>query len=76
MRSANTDSAPSPGGGEWDQIDWPIVHCRVRGLQQTRIAKATRDQDWRRVKVLQRLLVNSFSARPIIFHCTARYGHL
>lgn len=64
MRSVNTDSAASPGGGEWDLIDWPIVHRRVRGLQ-TRIAKATRDQDWRRVKALQRFLVNSFSAKVL-----------
>ena len=62
MRSVNTDSAASPSGGEWDHIDWPIVHHRVRGLQ-TRIAQATRDQDWRRVKALQRFLVNSFSAK-------------
>lgn len=64
MRSVNTDSAAFPGGGEWDQVDWPIVHRRVRGLQ-IRIAKATRDQDWRRVKALQRFLVNSFSAKAL-----------
>jgi Domain of unknown function (DUF4372) len=40
---ANTDSAASPGGRAWDQVDWPIVHRRVRGLQ-IRIAKATRDR--------------------------------
>jgi RNA-directed DNA polymerase len=64
MRSANTDSAAFPGGGTWDQVDWPIVHRRVRGLQ-IRIAKATRDQDWRRVKALQRFLVNSYSAKAL-----------
>jgi retron-type reverse transcriptase len=36
----------------------------VRGLQ-IRIAKATRDQDWRRVKSLQRFLVNSYSAKAL-----------
>jgi RNA-directed DNA polymerase len=36
----------------------------VRRLQ-TRIAKATREQDWRRVKALQRFLVNSFSAKAL-----------
>jgi RNA-directed DNA polymerase len=36
----------------------------VRGLQ-TRIAQATREQDWRRVKALQRFLVNSFSAKVL-----------
>ena len=64
MRSANTDSAAFPGGGTWDQVDWPIVHRRVRGLQ-IRIAKATRDRDWRRVKALQRFLVNSYSAKAL-----------
>ena len=64
MRSAKVDSAASPDGHHWDQIHWPMVHRRVRGLQ-TRIAKATRDQDWRRVKALQRFLVNSFSAKAL-----------
>jgi RNA-directed DNA polymerase len=63
MRSeTNTDSAAFPGGSAWDQINWPIVYRRVRALQ-IRIAKATRDQDWRRVKALQRFLVNSYSAK-------------
>ncbi|MGH9438859.1 MAG: group II intron reverse transcriptase/maturase [Terriglobia bacterium] len=64
MKSAQADSAASRGVIEWDQIDWPTVHGRVRRLQ-TRIAKATRDQDWRRVKALQRFLVNSFSAKAL-----------
>ncbi len=64
MRSVNADSAAFPGGGTWDQVDWPIVHRRVRGLQ-IRIAKATRDRDWRRVKALQRFLVNSYSAKAL-----------
>src|SRR5882672_9056921 len=64
MRSVNTDSAAFPGGRAWNQIAWPIVHRRVRGLQ-IRIAKATRDRDWRRVKALQRFLVNSFSAKAL-----------
>lgn len=36
----------------------------MRGLQ-IRIAKATRDRDWRRVKALQRFLVNSYSAKAL-----------
>jgi N-terminal domain of reverse transcriptase len=36
----------------------------VRRLQ-TRIAKATREQDWRWVKAPQRFLVNSFSAKVL-----------
>jgi RNA-directed DNA polymerase len=64
MRPAQAGSAASGGVNEWDQIPWPLVHRRVRGLQ-TRIAKATREQDWRRVKALQRFLVNSFSAKAL-----------
>jgi RNA-directed DNA polymerase len=64
MRSAQADSAAFPGDEAWDQIDWPMIHRRMRGLQ-IRIAKATRDQDWRRVKALQRFLVNSFSAKAL-----------
>jgi RNA-directed DNA polymerase len=64
MRSATTDSAAFRGISEWNQIPWPTVYHRVRRLQ-TRIAKATREQDWRRVKALQRFLVNSFSAKAM-----------
>jgi len=64
MRSAQADSAASRGADHWDQMDWPSLHRHVRGLQ-TRIAKAARDQDWRRVKALQRFLVNSYSAKAL-----------
>ena len=64
MRSAKADSAASRGVKDWDQLHWPIVHDHVRRLQ-TRIAQATRKQDWRRVKALQRFLVNSFSAKVL-----------
>jgi RNA-directed DNA polymerase len=64
MRSAQADSAASRDVSAWDQIQWPIVHDHVRRLQ-TRIAQATRDEDWRRVKALQRFLVNSFSAKVL-----------
>jgi RNA-directed DNA polymerase len=60
----STDSAASRNVNSWDQISWPDVHDYVRGLQ-IRIAKATRDLDWRRVKALQRFLVNSFSAKAL-----------
>lgn len=64
MRSVKTDSAAARDVSDWDKCDWPIVHDRVRRLQ-TRIAQATREQDWRRVKALQRFLVNSFSAKAL-----------
>ena len=64
MWSAKAGSATSRVICNWDQIVWPSTYCRVRRLQ-TRIAKATRDQNWRRVKSLQRFLVNSFSAKAL-----------
>lgn len=48
----------------WADINWRQVHCHVRGLQ-VRIAKATKAQDWRRVKALQRLLTRSFAAKVL-----------
>jgi RNA-directed DNA polymerase len=64
MRSVNTDPAAARNVEDWDQIPWPKLHDNVRRLQ-IRIAKATREQDWRRVKALQRFLVNSFSAKAL-----------
>lgn len=48
----------------WHSIDWKLANRRVRGLQ-VRIAKATEQQQWRRVKALQRLLVRSFAAKAL-----------
>lgn len=48
----------------WADINWRQVHRHVRGLQ-VRIAKATKAQDWRRVKALQRLLTRSFAAKAL-----------
>jgi RNA-directed DNA polymerase len=64
MRPAQAGSAASRGVNDWDQIHWLSVHDHVRRLQ-TRIAQATRHEDWRRVKALQRFLVNSFSAKAL-----------
>jgi RNA-directed DNA polymerase len=64
MRSVNTDPAAARNVEDWDQIPWPKLHGNVRRLQ-IRIAKATREQNWRRVKALQRFLVNSFSAKAL-----------
>ncbi len=48
----------------WHTIDWETCHRRVRRLQ-VRIAKATEDQRWRKVKTLQRMLVRSFAAKAL-----------
>lgn len=44
----------------WHAINWKACHARVRKLQ-LRIAKATRQQQWRQVRELQRVLTRSFS---------------
>ena len=49
---------------DWHSIDWARVHRTVRKLQ-IRIAKATQDKDWRKVKSLQRFLTRSFSAKAL-----------
>jgi RNA-directed DNA polymerase len=46
----------------WDAIDWRTIEKRVRRLQM-RIAKATREGRWGKVKALQWLLTHSFSAK-------------
>jgi RNA-directed DNA polymerase len=46
----------------WDAIDWQAVAMQVRRLQ-LRIAKATREQRWGKVKALQWLLTHSLAAK-------------
>lgn len=46
----------------WDSINWDQAICIVLKLQ-VRIAKATREGHWRKVKSLQWLLTHSFSAK-------------
>ena len=48
----------------WHTIDWYAVERKVRGLQ-VRIAKATKQQQWRKVNALQRMLVRSFAAKAL-----------
>jgi RNA-directed DNA polymerase len=47
---------------DWTTIDWCKVNQNVRRLQ-ARIVKATQEGRWNKVKVLQRLLTRSLSAR-------------
>src|SRR5258705_6917926 len=58
------DSASSHLPNGWHAIDWRRVEQQVRTMQM-RIAKATQEGDWRRVKALQRSLTRSFSARAL-----------
>lgn len=46
----------------WGFIDWSRVERVVKGLQR-RIVKATQEEDWGKVKDLQRLLTRSISGR-------------
>ncbi|WVM90495.1 reverse transcriptase N-terminal domain-containing protein [Halopseudomonas pachastrellae] len=55
------DSAPSAVDA-WHQLDWGHINRSVRKTQ-LKIAQATRDNDWRRVGRLQRLLTRSFYGR-------------
>ena len=44
----------------WDAIDWRNHEDQVRRLRQ-RIFKATRDEDWKKVRNLQKLMLRSLS---------------
>lgn len=60
----SSGSASSCEPQDWHAINWQLVERFVRTTQQ-RIAKATLEKDWRRVKALQRSLIHSFSARAL-----------
>src|SRR6478672_12925600 len=57
-----TGSALSHAPDNWNAVDWRRVERNVRGMQ-IRIAKATRESDWRRVKALQWMLTRTLSAK-------------
>lgn len=54
--------APTAPFTKWSQIPWGKVEEGVERLQ-ARIAKATKAERWNKVKVLQRLLRNSYYAK-------------
>ncbi len=60
----SSGSARSNAPPDWLAIDWRLVEQNVRGIQ-IRIAKATREGQWRRVKALQRWLTRSFSGKAL-----------
>src|SRR3984885_16063757 len=55
-------SALSHAPDHWHAVDWRRVERNVRGMQ-IRIAKATQDGKWRKVKALQRMLTRTLSAK-------------
>jgi RNA-directed DNA polymerase len=55
-------SALSHAPRHWHAVSWRQVERNVKGMQ-TRIAKATREGKWRKVKALQRMLTRTLSAK-------------
>jgi RNA-directed DNA polymerase len=62
LRTAKSASFNEPK--EWHQINWMQVNRNVKGIQ-IRIAKATKEGNWRRVHSLQRFLTRSFCGRAM-----------
>jgi RNA-directed DNA polymerase len=56
--------APSRDAHMWDRANWSHIEAQVRRLQE-RIAKATREGRWGKVKALQRLLTRSHSGKML-----------
>ena len=56
--------AASDGEIDWHSIDWAQAHRNVRRLQR-RIAKATREGRWGKVKALQWLLTHSLHGKTL-----------
>lgn len=74
MDTLNRDIV-SPQWNGWHHIEWRQAHQRVRRLQ-VRIAKATKECNWRKVRQLQRLVTRSTSAKAIaIKRVTENRGH-
>jgi RNA-directed DNA polymerase len=64
MTTAQTVGAVSSEAKEWYAIDWQIIERNVRRLQ-VRIAKATKEGRWGKVRALQRLLTRSYSGKVL-----------
>jgi RNA-directed DNA polymerase len=62
MMTAAMPVGASSAALSWHAIDWQAVTMQVRRLQ-LRIAKATREQRWGKVKALQWLLTHSLAAK-------------
>jgi retron-type reverse transcriptase len=64
MTTAQAVGAVSREAAEWYAIDWRTIHRNVRRLQ-VRIAQATKEGRWGRVRALQRLLTHSYSGKVL-----------
>lgn len=56
--------APSRAALSWNSLDWTRITAAVKRLQM-RIAQATREGRWGKLKALQRLLTHSFSGKAL-----------
>lgn len=64
MNAASAVCAPTGSESLWHSIDWAEAHRYVKRLQ-VRIAKATREGRWGKVKSLQWLLTHSFYGKAM-----------
>ena len=64
MTTAQAVGAVSNEAKEWYAIDWPTIERNVRRLQ-VRIAQATKEGRWGKVRALQRLLTHSYSGKVL-----------
>lgn len=62
MTGAIRLTGASSTGARWNFIDWELISSQVNRLQM-RIAKATRENHYGKVKVLQWLLTHSYAAK-------------
>jgi RNA-directed DNA polymerase len=64
MTTAQAVGAVSSEAKEWYAIDWSTIERNARRLQ-VRIAQATKDGRWGKVRALQRLLTHSYSGKAL-----------
>ena len=57
-RANGPEDPPRKAPAQWDKVNWREQEEQVRRLRQ-RIFKATREQDWPRVRNLQKLMLRS-----------------
>ena len=64
MTTAQAVGAVSSEAAEWYAINWHAINRNVRRLQ-VRIAQATKEGRWGKVRALQRLLTHSYSGKVL-----------
>ena len=64
MTTAQAVGAVSSEAAQWYAVNWQAIHRNVRRLQ-VRIAQATKESRWGKVRALQRLLTHSYSGKVL-----------